>query len=70
MSESDSSRLKIAVKVAAAILILIAVVFGPAGTFNWPEAWCFLFLYFLYVGVMGVWMKKNDPELLKERMSA
>lgn len=48
---------------------LMALFFGSAGTFNWPEAWLFLFLYAVAVTGMVVWMKKNDPELLKERMS-
>ena len=48
---------------------LMALFFGSAGTFNWPEAWLFLSLYAVAVTGMVVWMKKNDPELLKERMS-
>ena len=47
----------------------MALFFGSAGTFNWPEAWFFLFLY--AVAVIGIvrWLKKHSPELLKERMS-
>jgi protein-S-isoprenylcysteine O-methyltransferase Ste14 len=48
---------------------LIALFFGPAGTFDWPEAWLFLFLYVFAVAGMVRWLKKNNPELLKERMS-
>lgn len=47
----------------------MALFFVSAGTFNWPEAWLFLFLYGIAVTVMVVWLKKNAPELLKERMS-
>ena len=47
----------------------MALFFGSAGTFNWPEAWLFLFLYVVAVIGMVRWLKKNNPELLKERMS-
>lgn len=48
---------------------LMALFFGSAGTFNWIEAWLFLFLYVVAVTAMVAWLKKNAPELLKERMS-
>jgi protein-S-isoprenylcysteine O-methyltransferase Ste14 len=49
--------------------ILMALFFGSAGTFNWLEAWVFLFLYAVAVISMVRWLKANNPELLKERMS-
>lgn len=64
---------KIAIKILRiifAILLVFFLVFGSAGTFRWPEAWAFLILYFIAVGGMLIWLKINDPELLKERMSA
>ena len=70
MSNNDSSKLKITVKIVIMIIFLIALIFVPAGTFKWPEAWIFLLLYFSSVVVMVIWLKKNDPELLKERMTA
>jgi protein-S-isoprenylcysteine O-methyltransferase Ste14 len=48
----------------------MALIFVPAGTFKWLEAWIFLLLYFLFVAALVIWLKKNDPELLKERMTA
>ena len=62
-------KIIISIKIIAGIFILLAVLFWPAGTFKWPEAWIFLILYFLFTAAAGIWMKKNDPELLKERMS-
>jgi len=47
----------------------MALFFGSAGTFNWPEAWLFLFLYAVAVICFVRWLKKHNPELLKERMS-
>ncbi|MEA3276540.1 MAG: isoprenylcysteine carboxylmethyltransferase family protein [Pseudomonadota bacterium] len=49
--------------------VLAAVFFWSAGTFNWPEAWLYLVIQFLISGAEAVWLKRNDPELLKERMT-
>ncbi|UCH95934.1 MAG: isoprenylcysteine carboxylmethyltransferase family protein [Candidatus Aminicenantes bacterium] len=70
MSNKDSSKLKIAVKIVIMTIFFMVLIFVPAGTFKWPEAWIFLFLYFSWLTAMIIWMKKNDPGLLKERMTA
>jgi len=46
----------------------LALLFVPAGRLNWPEAWLFIFLYFSFIGGTIKWLKKNDTDLLKERM--
>jgi len=58
-----------AVKLAVTIILLLALIFIPAGTLRWPEAWIFLFLYGAVVAGVMAWWKKNAPDLLKERMS-
>jgi len=63
------SKAKIIVRTVITVLFGLAVIFIPAGTLNWPEAWLFLFLYFSFVTSALIWMKKNSPGLLKERMS-
>jgi len=65
----ESSKAKIIVKTVVTVLFAFAVVFVPAGTLNWLEAWIFLLLYFVFVTAALIWMKKNAPGLLKERMS-
>jgi protein-S-isoprenylcysteine O-methyltransferase Ste14 len=70
MSNNDSSKLKIALKTVLMIIFFLALIFVPAGTFKWIEAWIFLLLYFLCMAALVIWLKKNDPELLKERMAA
>ena len=65
----DRSKAKIIIKVIVTIIFLFALIFVPAGTFNWPEAWTFLLLYLVSVTGILIWMKKNAPGLLKERMS-
>jgi protein-S-isoprenylcysteine O-methyltransferase Ste14 len=54
-------------RIIAAVILLFALFFVPAGTLNWPEAWIFIGLYLGFVGGMLVWMKKRNPGLLKER---
>lgn len=69
MAGKKSSKLKDTVRIIATIIFLLAILFVPAGTLNWPEAWLLLVLYFFTVGGCLIWLKKNDPELLKERRS-
>jgi len=46
-----------------------AVFFGSAGTLDWPEAWLYMIFQFSFSATMAVWLKKNDPALLKDRMT-
>ena len=61
--------LKAAIKIFIFLSFIILIFFGSAGTFFWIEAWLFIILYMLYVGIFIFWLKKNNPELLKERIS-
>jgi protein-S-isoprenylcysteine O-methyltransferase Ste14 len=70
MSNKESSKLQTTVKIVIMIIFFMALIFVPAGTFKWLEAWIFLLLYFLFVAALVIWLKKNNPELLKERMTA
>jgi protein-S-isoprenylcysteine O-methyltransferase Ste14 len=65
----EQSKAIIIIRTVVTVLFMFAVLFIPAGTLNWPEAWLFLFFYFTVVTVMMIWMKKKAPGLLKERMS-
>lgn len=49
--------------------VLFPVVFLlPAGTWRWWEAWALVGLYLAYGAVMGVYLTRNDPALLAERL--
>jgi protein-S-isoprenylcysteine O-methyltransferase Ste14 len=63
------SKASLIIRTVTTILFILAVLFIPAGTLDWPEAWLFLFLYFTLVTGALIWMKKKAPGLLKERMS-
>ncbi|UCE13704.1 MAG: isoprenylcysteine carboxylmethyltransferase family protein, partial [Candidatus Heimdallarchaeota archaeon] len=43
--------------------------FIPAGTFEWPEAWIFLIVTFLYVLGVVFYFWKRDPTVLQSRSS-
>ncbi len=69
MTDKETSKIKNIIRGIVLLGTLMALLFGSAGTFNWPEAWLFLLLYTAAVTGMVVWLKKNAPDLLKERMS-
>jgi len=50
-------------------LAFIALIFVAAGTFDWPRLWFFLGFYVVTTSALMLWLKKRDPDLLKERMT-
>jgi len=68
----SSPAVKIATQVfksIIAVFLLLALLFGTAGTLKWIEAWLYIILYLIAVAGIVLWMKKKSPGLLKERMS-
>ena len=51
------------------IAFLAVLLFVPAGTLAWPEAWAFLILMAGGGTAMGLWLARHDPALLAERLS-
>ena len=47
-----------------------ALLFVPAGTWNWPGAWVFLGFMVATGLACGGWLARNNPALLAERMRA
>jgi protein-S-isoprenylcysteine O-methyltransferase Ste14 len=66
--KEDSIPVKV-IKGVVTVFFILALLFVPAGTLQWPEAWLLLFLYFAVVTGVLIWMKRNAPDLLKERMT-
>jgi protein-S-isoprenylcysteine O-methyltransferase Ste14 len=62
------SKLSTIIRTIITTIFILAAIFIPAGTLNWPEAWLFIFLYATAVTAAIFWMKKKAPGLLKERM--
>jgi protein-S-isoprenylcysteine O-methyltransferase Ste14 len=53
---------------AAAVIIMAAMLFIPAGTLDYWQAWVFLAVLFVPVAFVGLYFLKNDPEFLERRM--
>ena len=51
------------------IIVALALLFGSAGTLNWPEAWLYVILQSSFSTMLATWLKKNNPDLLKDRMT-
>jgi protein-S-isoprenylcysteine O-methyltransferase Ste14 len=47
---------------------LVALMFIPAGTLDWPAGWIFLAEFGLSGFLMTRWMLRHNPDLLAERM--
>jgi len=54
--------------VFAALLGLL--LFLPAGTLAWPQAWVFMALFIGCSEAIGIWLMKTDPDLLAARMKS
>ena len=52
-------------------LILVGVLlFLPAGTFAYRQAWLFIGILFVPMFIAGIWLLFRSPELLRKRLSA
>lgn len=59
----------LAAQIAGMLLVFGVVLFGAAGTLAWTAGWIFLILFFAFTVALSLWLLKNDPGLLKERMT-
>ena len=57
-------------KIISGFLIISALLFIPAGTFEYQNAWIFLALLFIPMFIAGIIMMLRSPELLKKRLNA
>ena len=58
------------VKYLSGILLLGVLLFLPAGTFDWWQAWVFLGILFIPMFVAGLIMMAKAPDLLRKRLDA
>jgi len=59
----------VVVRLIIGFAAMSAAFFGSAGTLDWPEAWLYIVFQFSFSAEMAVWLKKNNPDLLKDRMT-
>ena len=50
------------------IVVMAILIFVPAGTLDYWQAWLFLACYFAASLVVSLWLVRNDPALLERRM--
>ena len=51
------------------LLMVAALLFMPAGTWNYPQGWLLLGILFVPMFIAGLVMMKKNPELLKKRLN-
>ena len=56
------------VSLAGLALAMGALIFVPAGTLDYWQAWLFVGCYFGASVVVSLWLMRNDPALLERRM--
>lgn len=54
----------------AGLALSALLLFLPAGTLAWPQAWVFLALFYGCSEATGVWLLRKDPALLAARMKS
>jgi protein-S-isoprenylcysteine O-methyltransferase Ste14 len=52
----------------ALLVVMAALVFVPAGTLDYWQAWTFLAVYFVASLVISLYLMKKDPALMERRM--
>ena len=57
-------------KFLSGLVIIGALLFIPAGTFRYPQAWLLICILFIPMFIAGLGMMAVNPELLKKRLSA
>jgi protein-S-isoprenylcysteine O-methyltransferase Ste14 len=50
------------------VIAMGALLFGAAGSLDWPAAWVMLIVSAILGPACGLWLAKTDPALLAERM--
>ena len=58
------------VKLVSGIILIGALLFVPAGTFNWWQAWLFMGILFVPMLAAGVFMMFKAQDLLRKRLNA
>jgi len=67
-SREKVSMLKTVLIPIVIMIILGAILFIPAGSFGFWEAWIWLWEFFLMMIFIGIYLNKKNPALLKRRM--
>ena len=66
----DANLVRVAVRLLLFVPLAGALVFLPAGTFDYWEAWVFIAVFFVCNVLLTVYLLVKDPKLLERRMKA
>lgn len=67
----DNTLLKDAIiKYVADVVLIGLLLFIPAGTIRWKNAWIFMFVLFVPMFIAGIVMYLKAPDLLRSRLNA
>ena len=58
------------VKVSLGMVLLGALIFGPAGTFDYWQGWLLMLVLFVPMVIAGFVMMVKSPDLLRKRLAA
>ncbi|MGH6872837.1 MAG: methyltransferase family protein [Rhizomicrobium sp.] len=56
------------VQTAVTLAVMAALLFVPAGTWRWPQAWWLLAIFLLGTAYFGAFLLRRDPALLESRL--
>ena len=59
---------KLIARFVLGLVVIGAILFGTAGTFDWPEAWIYIVIQFGWSITLSVFLWNHDIDLLKDRM--
>ena len=59
---------KLLLQIAVMLVVFAGVLFGAAGTWDWPSGWAFLALFAATSVTISLWLASIDPGLLAERL--
>jgi protein-S-isoprenylcysteine O-methyltransferase Ste14 len=57
------------IRILLTLAFFVAVIFVPAGRWDWVEAWVLLLFFISYLTGWSLWIRRRDPGLWKERTS-
>lgn len=58
------------IKFVLGVILIAALLFTPAWTFNFPNAWLFMGILFIPMFIAGIILMIKNPELLRKRLNA
>jgi protein-S-isoprenylcysteine O-methyltransferase Ste14 len=59
---------RLAQKSIVGLAIMMSLLFPPAGTLAWPAAWVLIVEFGIASALITLWLLRNNPALLEERM--